>query len=95
MWWSKLETNKGRNRPVDGANSIKETIHKFVEYFKQTGCNSTVTGNQALHDRYVSRREDYVGVDHNVDFEFSVYLVENIMINLKTRKSARPVEFIS
>ena len=87
VWRSKFETNKGWSRPIDGASTTEETLRRFVEYFKQTGCSLTVAGNEVLRDKYANRRENYIGTCHNVDFEFSVHLVENTIINMKRGKA--------
>jgi len=47
-----------------------------------------LAGNQALYDKYVSRRSDYRGTCHNADLEFDVSLVDNVIANMKRGKAS-------
>ena len=45
-----------------------------MEYLKQIGCNLIEAGNQALFDKYISRRGSCVGTRHSMVFEFDAGL---------------------
>ena len=86
-WRSKFDCKERHDYLIDGASNKKEAIGKFVSYFKEIGCNRTATGNQALHDKYASRRGNYTGTCHSADFEFDVSLVEDVIANMKRGKA--------
>ena len=47
----------------------------------------TVSGNQVLYDKYVSKREKYMGTCYSTDFDFDVELVEKVIANMKRGKA--------
>ena len=73
---------------IDGTSSTEEIIDKFVEYFKQIGCNLTEAGNQVLFDKYNSRHGSYVGTRYSTNFEFDAGLVESVISGMKRGKAA-------
>jgi len=87
-WRSKFDCKNRQDCLIDGTSNEKDTIEKFVDHFKKTGCNLTVSGNQALYDKYVSRRSDYIGTCHNADLEFDVSLVDNVIADMKRGKAS-------
>jgi len=87
FWRSKFECEKRQDFLIDGTSSTEEIIDKFVEYFKQIGCNMTEAGNQALFDKYISRRGSYVGTRHSTDFEFDASLLESVISGMKRDKA--------
>jgi len=88
-WRSKFECEKRHDYLIDGTSNNKETIDKFVDYFKKIGCNLSENGNKALYDKYVSRRENYTGFVHSTVFEFDAGLVECVINDVKRGKSPR------
>jgi len=86
-WRSKFEREKRQDFLIDGTSNTEEIIDKFVEYFKRIGCSLTEAGNQALFDKYISRRGSYVGTCISTNFEFDAGLVESVISSIKQGKA--------
>ena len=80
--------NQNRLGIIDGVSDHQQILSKFVDYFKETGCNLSANGNKVLYDTYVSKRSRYVGTCHRSDFDFDVALVESVIVSLKRGKAA-------